>query len=459
MTSLKPRPQQSRPRHKPRPRSRPRLFLPSPHPHPHPLPHAHAQQAQHAQQQVLQAQVQVQWSPEALTMEELLQSRSLPLVVRCRTPGMRAHDGGPLALPLHLPILLATSRSARHLLARIVRFDNRTRTFNESVDSVVIPEDYDGHFLRLQSRTTKDKTHVKSLNAIAHDDTPAFLNLSDITSFPADPKDQSRFVYTMGNVFLVDEPPPPGGGVSGGGAGGDPATERHSEGKATKGHSVISGSSRHTSNNQSASSTVGSGSRTNTTTNNNGKRVMKCLDERGMPVLVPTNQAGEMVTIEKNEAGQTKLSVKTRDMMTNQQFPLLARYAYGRTAPRLTAFTKLLTLLDSFQETSVIACVIDGPAVLLLEIPVTSSLSFQAAANNDEVLKGSPRVRAALEVCGTRGRELSRDIKFKYKLWHRVQESARRRMRRRRREREEDDDLPSATVRDRLVVTETYVYI
>ena len=60
-------------------------------------------------------------------------------------------------------------------------------------------------------------------------------------------------------------------------------------------------------------------------------------------------QMGEMVTVQKNGESESKLSVKSSDMIAKEHFPLLARFAYGRTQPRLTDFSKLLTLLDSFQ--------------------------------------------------------------------------------------------------------------
>ena len=89
---------------------------------------------------------------------------------------------------------------------------------------------------------------------------------------------------------------------------------------------------------------------------------------------------------------------------------------------------------------------------MLMEVPLTSSLQFQVALNRDELLK-IPRMRNALHACKTRGMELARDIKFKYKFSHRVQETSRRMMKLK------EDDLPSATVRTRLLVTETYLYI
>ena len=125
--SFKPHP--VRPRHKPRPRSRPRLFVPAPFPLP-------------------QTSVRAQWSPQQMMLEELLMDYSLPQVVQCRTPVLWSRSDGPLPFQLDKPILLADQRTARHLLARIVTFDDKTRTFSESADSVVIPEDYEGERLR-----------------------------------------------------------------------------------------------------------------------------------------------------------------------------------------------------------------------------------------------------------------------------------------------------------------------
>ena len=116
---------------------------------------------------------------------------------------------------------------------------------------------------------------MQSLETIANDDTPAFLNLSDITSFPAgprDPRDKSRFIYTVGNVFLVDEPAP---------------TADEKETGDNQAHSASSDSSQH----KSASSSSGSGRCIN--------GLMRCLDERGMAVIIPTNQV-RVVTLKES---------------------------------------------------------------------------------------------------------------------------------------------------------------
>lgn len=107
----------------------------------------------------------------------------------------------------------------------------------------------------------------------------------------------------------------------------------------------------------------------------------------------------------------------------------------------------------SLQETSIIACTINGPSIMLMEIPLYSTLQFQVALNRDDLFQ-IPRLRNALEACRKRGHELSRDIKYKYKFSHRVQETSRRMMKLK-----DNDDMLSATVRTRLLVNEGYVYI
>ncbi|KAK7100508.1 hypothetical protein V1264_023451 [Littorina saxatilis] len=378
--------------------------------------------------------MRAQWAPQHVTIEELLLDYKLPQIVQCRTPVLRSKDDGPPPpVRLDMPMILADQRTVRHLLARIVVYDQKNHAFNESKDSVVIPDDYDGNFLRLHSRTTKDKSHVQSLQDIAHDDTPAFLNLSNMTSFPAarSSRDKSHLIYTAGNVFLVDEPLP-----------------ETTSANAEKAASVSAGG-------PGLSASLGSSRLKSATSSSSGRSangLMRCLDERGLAVMVPTNQVGEMMTIQKSAEHQAKLSVKSSEIIATEQFPLLARFAYGKKQPRLTSFSKLFTLLDSFQETSIIACTIERSSIMLLEIPLASALQFEVALNRDELLT-IPRMRNALEACRKQGAELSRDIKYKYKFSHRVQETSRRMMKMK------EEDMPSATMRTRLRITESYVYI
>ena len=138
-----------------------------------------------------------------------------------------------------------------------------------------------GRFLRLQCRSTKDKTQVRSLHRIAHDDTPAFLNLADIISYPAAPRhpnDNSKLIYTVGNVFLVDEPAsvtsPPQGNTS------------HTSQSSSAG-SHVSGGSVHRTEEEEKEEEKGSSD------GRKANSVMRCLDERGVAVMVPTNQVSK----------------------------------------------------------------------------------------------------------------------------------------------------------------------
>lgn len=266
---------------------------------------------------------------------------------------------------------------------------------------------------------------MRPLEAVVNSDTAAFVNLSNITSYPAncDPRDRSHLIYTMGNVFLVNDPAPPSSSTS------EVASER-------------------TALSSAAASAVSRGSRPSAS----GRGPLCCVDERGTSIRIPTNQKAEVVAVKKNVNGSGKLSMRAAEILAVEKFPVVIRFAYGERPLRLATATRLFTLLDSFQETSLIGCAIDGGQMTMLEIPLMSSLQFQVAMNRDELL-GQPALDNIFEACHARCPAFARDIKLKYKFAHRVQRGSPRMMKL------HEDDLPSATVRTRLDVTESYVYV
>ncbi|XP_076441078.1 uncharacterized protein LOC143280329 [Babylonia areolata] len=492
----------------PRPRSRPRLIWPSPSVPPQPQPQStqpppprHWNHHHPPPPPPPPSPLQAVWSPQPETLDELLRTYPLPQLVFCRSHVLRGKGGSnldnggrpfpPLLQRLtERPLLLVDRRTARHLLARIVVFDERSRTFCESPDTVVIPEDYEGRFLRLQCRTTKDKTHVQSLGTVVRDDTPAFLNLSDLTSFPAEglgPRDQvgqSKMIYTVGNVFLVDEPLQSQSQSQVGGARVPragvlpPVTPERALRvipASVLGTNRARAEAAGTAEAALMAPTVGCGVWMS------GARLFEKLVRGNVEEVYNDDfddeEAGEVVGVQKTADQGPTLSVKSREMMAGgQPFPVLARYTHGKREPRLHAFSKLLTLLDSFEETSVIACTLNGASVTLLEIPLTSSLEFWVALNSRQLLLQDPRLRSALHVCRTHGHQLARDIKFKLKFSHHVQETTfwkkkkeeegeeeegeEGRITTTKKEREEDGGVPaSVAIRTRLVMTETYLYI
>lgn len=118
----------------------------------------------------------------------------------------------------------------------------------------------------------------------------------------------------------------------------------------------------------------------------------------------------------------------------------------------VTVISRVTRGCQRLQETSLIGCAIDGGQMTMLEIPLMSSLQFQVAMNRDELL-GQPALDNIFEACHARCPAFARDIKLKYKFAHRVQRGSPRMMKL------HEDDLPSATVRTRLDVTESYVYV
>ena len=192
------------------------------------------------------------------------------------------------------------------------------------------------------------------------------------------------------------------------------------------------------------------------TTNSNTIRkqelhYLQCRDERDVSVLLPMNQPGEFVSVLTNPFDKDKLSMRVEDNIATQKFLLLVRYVYGGGRPRLTSFSGLLTLLDSFEESSVVGCVLDGSTFTMMEIPMSSPLVFQVALNSKELFS-LPVVKHALRVCAGNSAAYLSDMKFKFKFVQKVVQQVRQ-------DEDEDDQIYSATNSARVGRTQTYVYL
>ncbi|XP_076462777.1 uncharacterized protein LOC143295098 [Babylonia areolata] len=358
-----------------------------------------------------------QWSQQAYSLEGIASTSSLPMVVRCQATDVLIRRDNPLPLNLAHPILLFSRRSVRKLLARnvLLQGSGGDQRYTETDETVVIPGDYPGHFLRLRSRTAKDHAVHRSVSSLSSHNVPAFLNLTQLTTFQLPAKGAAssnsypQLDFAPGNVFLPTR--------------------------------ALRGSTR-----------VKSGSLLRSKASRHELHYLHCRDERDVHVLVPMNQPGEFVEILRNPQGNGKLSMTGNEIMASQQFPMLVRYVYGGGKPRLTSFSGLLTLLDSFEEDSLVGCVIDGSAFTLLEIPLSSPLLFQMALNNNDLMH-LPLVKKALRVCQARATTFASDLKYKFKFAQRILQG------RRGQEAFKEDEPLSATNSARMGLTQTYIYL
>ena len=85
-----------------------------------------------------------QWSQQAYSLEDIAQTFTLPLVVRCQATSVLTRRDSPLPLNLAHPVLLYSQRTVRKLLARNVLLDPRTQRYTETDETIVIPSDYPG---------------------------------------------------------------------------------------------------------------------------------------------------------------------------------------------------------------------------------------------------------------------------------------------------------------------------
>ncbi|KAH3721179.1 uncharacterized protein LOC127855270 [Dreissena polymorpha] len=330
-------------------------------------------------------QKRAQWSTQAYKVDELLSQFSLPQIVKCQPLSILVkRDSSSMPVNLGQPILLFESRAVRKLLARNVVLDPLTGRFTENDDTVTIPNDYEGSFLRLRSRTSKDHTTHKTIESLAN--IKAFLNLSKMAAYRmVNPHngvgEYPRLDYLPGNVFAVD--------------------------------TLLTGSAKLK---QDGKFLVHKNS------SSKDMKILKCRDDKDNPIIMPLSQSGEFVEIIPNDLnGSNRLSVNSAELVEKQTFPIVVRYIRGPFKPRLKSFTGLFTLLDSFEENTIVGCVLDKNGYTFMELPVCSPLTFHLALNFTE-LQGHPMVKNALRLCDTNGHNFARDLKFKFKFAQRTEQ-------------------------------------
>ena len=284
---------------------------------------------------------------------------------------------------------------------------------------------FTGAFLRLRSRTSKDHTAHKTIESLAQHSIKAFLTLTKISAFrivsaPNVETDYPRIDYLPGNVFAIDN--------------------------------VFAGTARVKQDGKFLTHKHGSVQ---------GMKYLKCRDEKDNHIIIPLNLAGEFVEILPNNLnGSGRMSVSSEDLIESQKFPILVRYIRGRFKPRLTSFTGLFTLLDSYEETTIIACVLDRGGFTMLEIPMGSPLTFHLALNFHE-LQTHPVVKSGLKLCDTTALSFGRDLKFKFKFAQRFLQMGAKRVTEADEVGDADDpgDPPSARNSAKMGVTTTYIYL
>ncbi|KAL5021269.1 hypothetical protein ScPMuIL_000424 [Solemya velum] len=322
-----------------------------------------------------------QWSTQSYTLEELLGQFTLPQIAKCNPLSILVKRENPFPVNLTQPLLLFDSKTVRKLLARNVVFDHATQKYSESDETIIIPSDYEGMFLRLRSRTAKDQTTHKIIQSLANHNIKAFMNMTRLTGFRVDPnneKEYSKIEYIPGNVFLV--------------AGLHMGTAKIM--KDAKALNIKASSQQEV-------------------------QYLRCRDEKNVEIVIPTFLQGEFIEVLPSPVQEGKYGVTSEHIIKAQNFPVVVRYLHGRYSPRLVSFSGLFTLLDSFEETTVVGCVLDRYGFTLIEIPQSSPLTFQLALNSRDLF-GHPVVKKALQLCQVKGAAFARDLKFKFKFVQRV---------------------------------------
>ncbi|XP_060076652.1 uncharacterized protein LOC132556285 [Ylistrum balloti] len=361
-----------------------------------------------------------QWSTQSFTVSQLLKQFPFPQTVKCTQQCIFTKNNSSLPVNLSQPVYLYHKRTIRKLLARNVVLDPETQRYTEKDETIVIPADYEGRFLRLNSRTVKDSEGHRDLESLSRNHVQAFLTLTKLTAnvigSGPESKDYDNVNYGPGNVFLIDR--------------------------------VYTGTSHIQS--EGRLFTIRSSARTQV-------RYLKCRDEKNVDVLLPLSQTGEFVEVIPNQSDDSRLSVDSECLIATSKFPSLVRFLSGRNRPRLTTFNGLFTLLDSFEETTLFGCVLDPRGYTMIEIPVSSPLQFQLALNKND-LSVNPVVKKAHKLCETNAPDFCRDIKYKFKFAQKITQISGRNVGPLDEKNPHEDTL-SATNSARFGLSTTHIYL
>lgn len=178
---------------------------------------------------------------------------------------------------------------------------------------------------------------------------------------------------------------------------------------------------------------------------------LKCKDEKDVQILIPFQHPGEFSEVLIKNGN---MSVTSEHLVAEQTFPILVRFISSKQKPRLKSFSGLFALIDSFEESTVIGCVLNPNGFTLFELPVNFPLSFHLALNNQD-LYHHPVVKHALKLCEIKSKQYSRDMKYKSKFGHRIVQFSGRKISTPR----DSDDMKSALDSARFEVSNTFVYI
>ncbi|GFO10747.1 hypothetical protein PoB_003725200 [Plakobranchus ocellatus] len=395
------------------------------------------------------------WSQDVYSLQALMDKFPLPQIVRCSDRLLSGEERG-LPVNVYVPLLLFSSRAARKLLAKHVAPDTRGQDqprLTETDESIVIPGDYDGHFLRLQARTTNDISMVRSLKFIVKNPVPAFVNFTPVVSFMSD---QSQYSIRTDSSY-----PNNSNNINHSHMNGDSYSHTGSgASKGSKGSSKKSGPQAYMVHQQKVLYPPGSvfmvrGTIKGLASHKKRSRevtLLKCTDASGKEIHIPSDQPGEFIEVEIPTNGSNKLSMLPRDLIAANRYPGLVRFVYGDHAPRLTPCSLMFNLVDTFEEESVIGCLLYPKHAMMIEVPFMSSLSFQVALNRDALMT-LPLPRHAVGVVRARQETFVRDLKLKVKFLHRVNAATHES------EIGEEEDMPSATMRARLFINEAFFYL
>ncbi|XP_052775981.1 uncharacterized protein LOC128213905 [Mya arenaria] len=311
------------------------------------------------------------------TIPELLDSHLLPVVAQ--------YDSAHMPLPFHefnfdlsQPLMLYKRRNIQKVAARSLYIHDDK--YEEIGESLLIPEDYKGWFAVLQRVTGSTR---------ADDSVPHFTDVEEVANSNTD-----RFLIggtkKVSGLQIIDNSLMPLKHEQRYFLPGDVLTKEKVFYGETKKRSRLFRKPKYIT-----------------------EKFLMCRDESDRDVLLPFEQKGIFYQVSHKYGKAQKNVMQMSDIVARKLTPRIIKLVFGRFPITPCSFTGLMKAESSKIETSIIASTVINTKNILMEIPLSSNISFRVALT-DNALRQNACYRSAISLCAERAITYMRNIKVCY---------------------------------------------
>lgn len=143
------------------------------------------------------------------------------------------------------------------------------------------------------------------------------------------------------------------------------------------------------------------------------EKFLMCRDECDREILLPFEQTGIFYQVSHKSGKPNRQVMQMSDIVARKLTPRIIKLVFGRFPVTPCSFTGIMKAESSKIEASIIASSLINTKNILMEIPVSSAMSFRVAVMNND-LRTNACYRNAMSICAERAISYMRNIKVCY---------------------------------------------